>query len=82
MYYLDLLGTLAFAIAGAFKAKERVLNVFGVVFLGIITAIGGGTFRDIVIGRTPLFYLKDQNYLLAAIIGGIATYFVPHIFKA
>jgi uncharacterized membrane protein YeiH len=81
MYILDLLGTLAFAIAGAFKAKGRELNVFGVVLLGVITAVGGGTFRDLIIGRTPLFYLKDPNYLLIAVVGGLATFLVPHIFK-
>ncbi len=81
MYILDLIGTLAFAVAGAFKARGRELNVFGVVLLGVITAVGGGTFRDLAIGHTPLFYLKDPNYLLLAIIGSIATYLVPHIFK-
>jgi uncharacterized membrane protein YeiH len=81
MYILDLIGTLAFAVAGAFKARGRELNVFGVVLLGVITAVGGGTFRDLVIGRTPLFYLKDPNYLLLAIVGSIATYLVPHVFK-
>ncbi len=81
MYYLDLLGTLAFAISGAFKAKGRELNIFGVVFLGIITAIGGGTIRDLIIGRTPLFYLLDKNYLIIAILGGVLAYFVPTFFK-
>lgn len=81
IYFLDLLGTLAFAIAGAFKAKGAALNVFGVVFLGIITAVGGGTFRDLIIGRTPLFYLRDHNYLLIAVLGSLATYFLPHVFK-
>jgi len=81
MYYLDLIGTLAFAIAGAFKARGRQLNIFGVIVLGVITAVGGGTFRDLAIGRTPLFYLKDPNYLLIAVFGAIATYIVPHIFK-
>lgn len=81
MHYLDLIGTLAFAIGGAYKAKSRHLNVFGVVFLGAITAVGGGTFRDLIIARTPLFYLQDPNYLLIAIIGGLATYLLPHVFK-
>jgi uncharacterized membrane protein YeiH len=81
MYILDLLGTLAFAISGAFKAKGRTLNIFGVVFLGIITAMGGGTVRDLIIGRTPLFYLKDPNYFVVAIAGGALAYFVPAFFK-
>ncbi|MFH1036697.1 MAG: TRIC cation channel family protein [Patescibacteria group bacterium] len=81
MYFLDLLGTLAFAITGAFKAKKAKLALFGVVFLGIITAVGGGTIRDLVINRTPLFYLIDYKYLIVAILGSIITFFVPTFFK-
>lgn len=81
LYFLDLLGTLAFAITGAYKGKGAKLNIFGVVALGIITSIGGGTFRDLVLGRTPLFYLKDPNYLLIATLGGIIVYFLPVLFK-
>jgi uncharacterized membrane protein YeiH len=81
LYLLDLLGTLAFAITGAFKAKSAKLNIFGVIFLGVITAVGGGTFRDLIIGRIPLFYLRDSNYLLIAILGSVITYFTPTFFK-
>jgi len=81
MYFLDLLGTLAFAISGAFKAKGLKLNIFGVVFLGFITAVGGGTVRDLIIGRSPLFYLSDPNYILVSFVGGILAYFIPSFFK-
>lgn len=81
LYLLDLLGTLAFAITGAYKAKGAKLNIFGVIFLGVITSVGGGTFRDLIIGRTPLFYLKDANYLLIGILGSIIVYFIPVFFK-
>lgn len=81
MYILDLLGVLAFAISGAFKAKGLKLNIFGVVFLGFITAVGGGTVRDLIIGRAPLFYLSDPNYILVALIGGFLAYSVPSFFK-
>jgi uncharacterized membrane protein YeiH len=81
IYLLDLLGTLAFAIGGAYKAKSKNLNIFGVVFLGAITAVGGGTMRDLIMGRTPLFYLQDHNYLLICLIAGVATYFLPNFFK-
>lgn len=81
LYLLDLLGTLAFAITGAYKAKGAHLNIFGVIFLGVITSVGGGTFRDLIINRTPLFYLKDANYLLVAISGSVIVYFVPVLFK-
>ena len=81
MYFLDLLGTLAFAIGGAYKARSKKLNIFGVIFLGAITAVGGGTVRDLIIGRTPLFYLKDKNYLIVCLIAGLATYLLPAFFK-
>lgn len=81
MYYLDLLGTFAFAVTGAYKAKVRQLHIFGVIFLAILTAIGGGTVRDLIINRVPLFYLKDPNYLLVGIIGAIVTYIIPSFFK-
>jgi uncharacterized membrane protein YeiH len=81
MYFLDLLGTLAFAIGGAYKAKSKKLNIFGVIFLGAITAVGGGTVRDLIIGRTPLFYLRDQNYLLICLVAGVLAYFLPNFFK-
>ncbi len=81
MYFLDLLGTLAFAVTGAYKAKREKLHILGVIFLGIITAVGGGTIRDLIIGRTPLFYLEDVNYLLIAISGSILTYLIPTFFK-
>ena len=81
LYYLDLLGTLAFAITGAYKAKKARLHIFGVIFLGAITAIGGGTIRDLIVSRTPLFYLKDRNYLLVCVVGGILIYIIPTFFK-
>lgn len=81
MYFLDLLGTFAFAVTGAFKAKQAKLAFFGVVFLGIVTAFGGGTVRDLIINRTPLFYLTDPNYLFVAILGSIITFFAPTFFK-
>ena len=80
LYFLDLLGTFAFAVTGAYKAKGAKLHIFGVIFLGIITAVGGGTFRDLAIGRIPLFYLKDPNYLLVATLAGMIIYLVPTFF--
>lgn len=81
MYYLDLLGTLAFTISGALKAKGRTLNIFGVIFLGFVTAVGGGTVRDIIISRTPLFYLEDPAYLIIAVSGAVFAYLIPSFFK-
>jgi uncharacterized membrane protein YeiH len=81
MYVLDLIGTFAFAITGALKAKGKNLHLFGAILLGIITAVGGGTIRDLIINRAPLFYVKDQNYLLLAVVASLLTYFLPTFFK-
>ena len=81
MYFLDLIGTFAFAVTGAIKAKGKGLHLFGALFLAIITAVGGGTIRDLIINRVPLFYLVDSNYLMVAIFAGVLTYFIPTFFK-
>lgn len=81
IYWLDLLGTLAFAVTGAYKAKDAQLSVFGVIFLGILTAVGGGTVRDLIIDRAPLFYLKDPHYFLVCILAGLAIFLGPTFFK-
>ncbi len=47
----------------------------------MMTAVGGGTVRDLIINRTPLFYLTDPNYLFVAILGSLVTFFIPTFFK-
>ncbi|PBQ30278.1 hypothetical protein CNR22_00390 [Sphingobacteriaceae bacterium] len=70
-YTLELLGTGLFAISGALAADEKSKpDWFGVTFIGFITAIGGGSIRDILIGSYPLAWVKDIN-LMYAIFAGI-----------
>ncbi len=63
LYALDILGTAAFAASGALAGIRRNMDIFGVLVLGIVTATGGGTLRDILLGDTPPFILKDETYL-------------------
>ena len=63
LYLLDMIGTAAFAASGAWAGVRREMDLFGVLVLGMVTAIGGGTLRDILLGDTPPFCLKDENYL-------------------
>lgn len=63
LYVLDMTGTAAFAASGAWAGVRREMDLFGVLVLGMVTAIGGGTLRDILLGDTPPFCLKDENYL-------------------
>ncbi len=66
-------GTVIFAISGVFAVAERRLDWFGAIVVGIVTAIGGGTMRDLILGNTPVFWINDQMYLLVALIGAIAA---------
>lgn len=60
---LDLLGTIAFAISGALAAMNRKLDLFGIFIIAFVTAIGGGTVRDILIGREPVMWMGDTVYI-------------------
>jgi uncharacterized membrane protein YeiH len=60
---LDLLGTVAFAISGALSAMNRRLDLFGIFIIAFVTAIGGGTIRDILIGNTPVTWMENTIYI-------------------
>ncbi|AWX45628.1 UPF0126 membrane protein [Flagellimonas maritima] len=77
MFYqtIDILGTVAFAISGVLVAMEKRLDLFGVVIIAFVTSIGGGTLRDLLIGNTPVVWMRDLTYvatiLITVIIGVI-----------
>jgi uncharacterized membrane protein YeiH len=79
LYILDLIGTAAFAISGALAGVRRQMDLLGILVLGIVTAIGGGTLRDILLGDTPPFCLKDETYLYVSIVFALVTFFAHHI---
>jgi uncharacterized membrane protein YeiH len=66
MFYLviDILGTVAFAISGVLVAMEKKLDLFGVLIIAFVTAIGGGTLRDLLIGNTPVNWMTTPVYLI------------------
>lgn len=66
---LDILGTIAFAISGALSAMNRKLDLFGIFIIAFVTATGGGTLRDILIGNTPVSWM--HNTMTIYLIGGI-----------
>jgi uncharacterized membrane protein YeiH len=65
---LDLCGVAVFAISGVASARRAGLDLFGILVIAVITAIGGGTLRDLLLGRQPVFWVEDAAYL--AVIGG------------
>lgn len=70
----DLLGTIAFAFSGAIVGVRKQMDVYGVFLLAIITAMGGGTIRDIIIGKTPVTVLMTPWQLIIAVCATLATF--------
>ena len=69
--FLDLAGTFVFAVSGTHTAMQKRFDLFGALFIGFVTAVGGGTLRDLLIGSTPVSWMKDINYsyiIVAAVV--------------
>ena len=75
LYGLDLLGTAAFAASGALAGIRRNMDMFGVILLGLVTATGGGTIRDLLLGDTPPFIFQNETYLYVSAIVSLAVFF-------
>jgi len=82
MYLLDILGTFAFALSGAYQAKNAKLNIFSIIFLALITALGGNSIRDIIIDQAPLFFLRDPIYISICVFAGVIIFYSPLFFQA
>jgi len=78
LYALDLLGTASFAVSGALAGVHRRMDLLGVVILGMVTATGGGTLRDLLLGDVPPFCFKDENYFYVSILFALAVFFFHH----
>ncbi|GLS82486.1 trimeric intracellular cation channel family protein [Paraferrimonas haliotis] len=72
VYLFDLIGVAVFALTGALAAGRHRMDHFGVLVLAAVTAIGGGTIRDVILGA-PVFWLTDSNYLIAIVCTVILT---------
>ncbi|MBL0736918.1 trimeric intracellular cation channel family protein [Flavobacterium sp. GN10] len=68
-HLLDIIGTMAFAMSGALTAMHKKLDPFGVFIIAFVTAVGGGTLRDVLIGRTPVGWMRDMQYVYVIILG-------------
>ena len=60
----DYAGVAVFAATGALAASRKQLDIIGFLFLASVTGIGGGTFRDLILGATPVFWVKEPGYIL------------------
>lgn len=73
MRTIDLIGVAVFAVSGALAGVRKGLDVLGVTVVAVVTSIGGGTIRDLLLDRHPIFWIADPGYLWAGIIGAVAS---------
>ncbi len=81
-YLIDLFGTFAFATTGALKAIKHDLDIVGILFLSTLTGIGGGTIRDVLLGKVPPFPFVDPAYIIITTLTGLGVFFLhSHVGK-
>lgn len=75
---LDLLGIAVFSATGALAASRKQLDIVGFIFLAAITGIGGGTLRDTLLGKLPVFWIQEPLYLGVCVITAVLVFFLAH----
>ncbi len=73
LYLLTLLGVAFFAVSGALRAGQKEMDFFGVLVIAAITATGGGTIRDVLLGTQPVFWIEDTAFLLVSLAAATTT---------
>ena len=81
LFVFEMVGTVAFAISGAMIAIKKRVDIFGVIVLSSMTALGGGIVRDILIGHLPPTMFSDYRYVLAAVVTSVVVFVVAYIFR-
>ena len=81
IYTLDMIGTAAFAASGAWVGVRKHMDLFGVLVLGMVTAVGGGTLRDLFLGDIPPSSLMNETHLYLSILVSLIVFFSRHRFE-
>ncbi len=79
---LDYSSVLVFAATGALVASRAQLDIIGFVFLASLTAVGGGTLRDVLLDRNPVFWIADPTYLFVAAATAVIVFFTAHMLES
>ncbi len=78
IFIIELMGTVAFSVSGAIVGTKQGMDIFGVSVLGVVTAVGGGMIRDIILGITPPSVFMDPVYALVAVITAVLVFAVMY----
>ncbi|MEW5965149.1 MAG: trimeric intracellular cation channel family protein [Pseudomonadota bacterium] len=76
---LDALAVAVFAVTGALVASRKQMDIFGFALLGTVTGVGGGTVRDVLIGKLPVFWVEKPTYVAICIVASALVFFTAHI---
>jgi uncharacterized membrane protein YeiH len=79
---LDFASVAVFALTGALVASRSQLDIVGFIFIACLTAVGGGTLRDILLNRDQVFWVSDPSILLAAVIPAVLVFFTAHLLES
>ncbi|AHC99412.1 trimeric intracellular cation channel family protein [Leisingera methylohalidivorans] len=79
---LDYASVLVFALTGALVASRAQLDIVGFAFVACLTALGGGTLRDLLLDRNPVFWIGNPNYILLAAFGAVAVFLSAHLLES
>lgn len=78
MEAVELAGTVVFAVSGVIAVATRPLDWFGAVVVGVVTAVGGGTIRDLILGDSPVFWIEHEQFLITAVLGAVVAVPLVH----
>jgi len=78
IYFFDMIGTIACAVSGVLVATRLRMDPFGITVLAGVTAIGGGTIRDMMMGATPVFWILDNTYIYIVLLTVLISVFWLH----
>jgi uncharacterized membrane protein YeiH len=80
-FLLDYAGVAVFAATGALAASRKQLDIIGFMFLALVTGLGGGTFRDVIL-NIPVFWVGNRDYVLICAAVGVIVYFTSHLVES
>ena len=79
--FLDFFGIAVFAISGALTAGHKKLDIFGVMVVALITCLGGGTLRDLILDAHPVVWVENSIFLFVGISAAFATFLVVRLYR-
>ena len=80
--FLDYAAVLVFALTGSLVASRAQLDIVGFLFFANLTAVGGGTLRDVLLDRNPVFWIEAPSYLGVASVAAMIVFVTAHLFES